>query len=218
MSRFIVLIGIIVLITVEIIFKIIELYQLNERKAFLLEFGDKFNKYCESRGLNNEVYIWLINRSHKMQRELGVFGLIDYQAPFSNRMVNNYQIILNALPEVRQEYQMGLGHDHAHLVSETLIRFDGWIEDVKESQRKKLVNPIVLFRDSIRRIIVFPIWLLKELGVFSIRVADMLTGNYLFTLISSLITLLGLVSAIITIVSGWDTLIKIINTVISNFV
>lgn len=218
MSRFIILIGIIIIIIIELIFKIIESYRLNLRKKFLLEFGDKFNKYCESRGQNSEIYAWLINRSYKMQRELGVLGLVDYKAPFSNHLISNYQIILNAIPEVRNEYQMGFGHEHAHLISETLIRFDGWIGDVNENHKKKLVNPIILFRDGIRRIIGLPIWLLKEFGVFSTKFADFLTDNYLFKLISSLFALLSFISAVITVVTGWEAFIKTINKFVSNFV
>ena len=65
-------------------------------------------------------------------------------------------------------------------------------------------NPFICFREGIRFIIGLPALILYWSGIISTRTIGAARASSVFKFISSVITLIGLISSIITILIGWN--------------
>ncbi len=69
---------------------IIKIREYDEIYDFGLDFLEHLNNFWESGGHDTQSYTWLINRSHKMQGQMGEFGIAHgYRAPYENHIINN---------------------------------------------------------------------------------------------------------------------------------
>lgn len=183
---------------------------LSDVKTFAIAFLDKLRTYLSSNGSDVGTYNWLTLKSNKMQNQLGSAGIMAaYKPPFANFQYTNYPIILNMLPELRNalsdSYVMTrLADQYAATIQEIVIRHIGSIEEIEEFNRNKLNNPIIWFREGVQLFISSPLYAAFWLGVIKEPVIDRLTGNIIFKIISTFVTLVGFVGSIITIVIGWD--------------
>jgi hypothetical protein len=198
---------------------IIELRKYGIRNEFGVEFLENLKKYWESNGADLEAYGWLIHRSNKMQGEMGGLGVVhNYKPPYQNYMITNYSIILNMIPELRKCLEddllsRNLAHQYMSALQESLVRYLGSIEDKQEVITKEIKNPIKWFRDGVRDILALPAYLLGWLGVISETAAKRLVSSLLFSAISGIVALVGFVSAIVTIVIGWDQFLDVVNRI-----
>ena len=188
---------------------------LNQRISFANEFFEKVEEYVKSGGRNIEVYSWLIHRSPKMQTSLGRIGIAGYRPPYANYMLSNYQIILNTLPELRQALEDTLfasqAHEYYMLLQETLLRYTGVMSDLLEPQWGYLKNPIVWLREGVQLVLLVPLLLLEWAGLITSSTVSKFSGNLIFSIFSGIVTILGLLSAMITIVLGWEEFVHIVN-------
>jgi len=214
MKDILIFVVMIVIILIELVFKLSLLFSISRRKEFLSKYSNTFVDYCNSRGEKYDNYTWLIRNSNRMQNEIGSFGIADYKPPFQNYYIRNYPVILNGINEVRQEFSMGISSQRCHLVLDTLLRYDGWIVEFHSKTVKSIFNPLVLLKDGIKRVLSIPFLILKTLGVISNNLLLNIRENYLFNLISSIITLIGIVSGLMTIILGWDETLSIISNTI----
>lgn len=210
MDRFYILIILVLIIILEIGIKFYEMMKLQDRISFLNEFNDKFVEYCNGKGKNNDLYTWLIRKSNKMQSEIGIFGIVDYKAPYTNHIINNFQLILNGLPKTRDDFINNPGSQHAVLVNEALLRYGGWLEELVESLRKTITNPFILLIDGIKSILSLPILILHEIKLLPVNIYQKLRDNIIDKFLAGIITLISIVSGIITIFTGWKPLIDTI--------
>lgn len=189
------------------------------KRKFAVEFMSQLAKYFGSHGGDMESYSWLINRSSKMQNQLGSQGIMGFKPPFQNYIIPNYPVILNAVPEMRKAFEDGLTHrlagQYAGLLQETLVRHIGTVEDMSEEQQRWMKNPVIWLREGIRGIISFPILLLSWLGLISERTVSNIASSNLFKILSGFVTVVGFISAIITITLGWKQFRELIVKFIS---
>jgi hypothetical protein len=75
---------------------------ISDRMEFTKEYLERFNKFIARQEFDGTEYNWLTLRVTKIQEELGQCGILtSYRPPFANFMYNNYQLIINILPEIR---------------------------------------------------------------------------------------------------------------------
>jgi hypothetical protein len=198
--------------------KSFQLYE--DRQTFAIQFLEKLREYYQSNGKNGDIYGWLIHRSNKMQSEMGGQGIIrNYRPPAQNYMLNNYPIILNMLPNLHREFQIGLflgnlPQQYMDSLQESIVRYLGRLDDEKDELRKELKNPIKWFREGVRGVMALPIYLFVWLGFITDNTARRLTLSFLFSVISGLVTLVGFVSGVVSLVVGWDAFIDIVSNLL----
>ena len=189
---------------------------INSRTQFANEFMEQLSKYLNSNGEDYDTYSWLVHRSPKIQREMGVFGLLrNYRPPFSNLMFNNYDIILNILPELRNEFEeerlmrnTRTLRNYVALLNESILRYMGDLSDRLEPLRKELKNPVIWLREGFSWVVLLPLTVLSWVGVLGETLLEKISRNPFFKLFAGIITLLGVVSSIMTIVIGWDSFLE----------
>lgn len=191
----------------------LKLKKQNEKLDFADEFLGKLKSYVDSVGRNLDDYGWMIHRSNKMQNHLGSLGIIhSYKPPYKNIMYSNYPIILNMLPDLRSSIEndilRSVAYQYANSLQETLVRHIGRIEDNLEFYKKEIKNPFKWLREGVREIVAVPAYLLSWLGIISESFVRKLISSVFFKAVSGLIALVGFVSAIVTIVIGWEEFVK----------
>lgn len=199
----------------------IQLLYYMEKNKIKLNFSEgylrKFKEYVNSGGHNIEHYTYLVKNSNKMQNLLGSQGLMIIKPPFANYRIENYAIILNGLSEIHQyltgEFLGDQAYQMARIVTDSMLRKIGDLEDYLRSAKKKLLNPIIAIKTGYSIIILIPIYLLVWVGIVSSKAITKILSNIFFRFIIGAITIIGLVSSIITIVSGFETLISIIESI-----
>ncbi|QNB09252.1 hypothetical protein G5S34_22520 [Herbaspirillum frisingense] len=182
-----------------------------ERIDLVSNFLSKLKEYISSVGNNHEAYGWLLHRSHKMQRELGLYGIYaSYSPPYSGRVYVNYPIILNMLPEMRKAFEddylarTQLGYQYGAAIQETIIRYAGALADQREELDRKIRNPVIWFREGIRILMALPISIIGWLGAMSERTVSSIVGSRGFALVTAFASIIGFLSAVIGIALGWE--------------
>ena len=114
------------------------------------EFLEKFISWVNGKGEDYQLYNWLIAKSDFVQTIIGRFGLIHFRAPFNSYSVKNYPVILNAIPEIRKQFDKTFPVGNAlsfyvDTVDGCLRRYLGSQEELGKDDIKNLINPVKLF-------------------------------------------------------------------------
>ena len=193
---------------------------IQKKMEFAHEFYTKLGEYLKSQGKDFQTYSWLIQRSPKFQREMGFYGLVaSYSPPFSNNTFNNYQIILNIIPEVRREFDdvspiadRRFLREYAALLNESILRYVGNLSDDLEIAQKKIKNPVIWLTEGISWILLLPFSILNWIGLMSETIINNIANNPLFKIVAGIVTLLGFLSTVMTIVIGWNSFLQSLKT------
>lgn len=86
-----------------------------------------------------------------------------------------------------------------------------------DTERKGIFNPFICFREGVRFILGLPVLVLYWSGFVSTRTISAARVSSVFKFISGVITLIGLISSIITILLGWNEASEIIIKVWKSF-
>lgn len=182
--------------------------QIDEERTFAAEFHQHLVKYVNSTGQAQDSYFWLTKQSTKMQSQLGSLGYITYRPPFANYVINNFQIIVNLLPELRKSLDGTLSgyntSEYAMMLQDCLLRQDGILERRREQSEVLLKNPLIWFREGVQFILSTPLYLAFTMGVIGSSMVVSIAHSVLFKFISGIVALIGFLSAIITIILGWE--------------
>ena len=184
------------------------------RRDFAVEYYNTFAKVAESFGteeFDHESYRWLTKNGIKMQAELGSLGVISYKPAFSNYYIQNYQPVLNTIPELRT------GNAHRSdlmTLDDMLVRHIGRLDNRLEQSLSELKNPIFWLRDGIGFIVALPISMLGWFGIVGNSFVRSVKGSFLFKLLSFLIALVGLIASLITIFLGWSEFLSLLDNLI----
>jgi len=76
-------------------------------------------------------------------------------------------------------------------------------------EKKRLLNPIACLSEGIKAILLLPLSILHWCGLISSNSIKSASGNRIVKLLNFFIVIIGLVSAIFTIILGWDEFIRI---------
>ena len=187
---------------------------------FADEFRGRFIEYANSGGNNQDAYTFLMLNSPRMQGEMGSYGVYSsFIPPGGNYKVSNYQIIMNMIPELRRwidSNRESMGTMFASTVDgyiknidEALLRYIGVLNERETTAIENLKNPFLWLRTGVGQAISTPLLILVYFGLMTGSTLNNLQATYLFKVLNACITILGIVSAIMTIVLGWDQTIEI---------
>jgi len=215
-TLFIIIAFIIVLVTGFI--RIIYFFNKTKDK---ISFFEKFkayystiaNQYNKNKTFDEKLYKWIIKNLHKAQRELGIYGIRDYQPPFSNLIHKNYPYILNIIPE------FGTKSIHPHDIvgaDDILVMFLGVLEENQDVFYRGLKNPFKWFQQGISLFLSLPIYLLNWFGIINNNTKNKISTNILFKIISGLTGLVAFLSGLITVIVGADEFVAIIAKLFGN--
>ena len=129
-------------------------------------------------------------------------------------MFNNYQIVLNLIPEIRRELgdnilsiDKSTAIDYAGMVSDSIIRYIGDLSDQLDVIQKELRNPIIWIREGFSWVMLLPLLLLYWIGLIGGSFVEKVSNNPLFKILAGIVTLLGVASTNMTIIMGWDAFV-----------
>jgi len=182
---------------------------IEEKINFLYNYQNKFIAMATSYANNKfdeQIYIYLTENSNKVQIVLGQTGRIYYKPPFSAFAYDNYPIVLNTIPQFRartiENFDISSSDD-------TMIRKIGIL---KESKDYFISQDTIThwFQLGSQMILALPIKVLEFFGILPHRCYNTITSSKIFKVINGIIWFLGLLSAVITIFTGWDAFIRIL--------
>jgi hypothetical protein len=175
-----------------------------ERRNFTDEYREEFIKFCNNYMQTSQAgseYVWLLQNSTVIQRQMGSFGVMTFKPPFANYQYTNYPVLINTIPKFRDGsiHQAEIG-----FVDDSLLRYLKRLDDVVSAANKNLHNPIIWFRQGIRTVLGIPFYLLDWFGLVSPIATERLIANSFFKFISNLSAFVAFISGLITIAVGWD--------------
>ncbi|MFC5735892.1 hypothetical protein [Cytobacillus gottheilii] len=223
MINYIIVLLVLLIIGFSLIVRVGRTQSKNLEEAY--EYLNKFREYGNSLIKDNEdyqVYEWLTMRGPKMQAKVGELGIAKgFIPPFSNIQYNTYQIIVNALPTLRDEardpmrsynsLQNKIVHNYLTMIDDVLLRYIGRLENRLEDVRTQLKNPFIWLREGVQFFVQIPILLLYWSGLIKYTTYYRFSNNFIIKFINFLIILIGLGSSIITIVTGYNPFMEIFN-------
>ncbi len=190
-----------------------EVGRLHEDREFAHAYLRAFRTYIASDGADTESYSWMVHRSQKLQRNMGHHGVAStFVAPFGRYTVQNYRIILNALPEVRKalsdNFLRPVASQYIDFIQEAIIRYGGELDDALELAQGSVNNPFRALRQGVQALILAPGYLMHWLGLS--RSPSMSSRGVVLRISSGLLALIGLASAVVSIVVGWGDFVEIL--------
>lgn len=226
MDRIIPILILIGLAVLGFIIKFVEIYDFDKRLTFTKEYRDKFITLCNDIFSNNHfdqaIYYELTAAVKDMQAELGTDGIYAYvQDNLKGVATRNYQALVNFLPELRTAINEKQNSIMAMRLSRSIadcddmfLRHIGTLTSQIDATRKEAKNPFSCFAEGVRTIISLPILLLKWFGIISSTTSKKLKSNWIVKIISILVTLVGFVGSVITIIIGWNQFVEIMSKIL----
>lgn len=214
-----IIIGIIIL---GFIMKRIELSDIIKRVEFTNSYRHKFieliNGFMSRNCFNQQLYYELTSDVNSMQYELGSDGIFAYVTDnLRGFSTSNYQLLVNFLPELRNAINerdngiiMNRINQSAQDCDDMFIRHLGTLKEAEKSIRKNLVNPFSCFSDGIKFIVSLPILLLHWFGFISDETTRRAKHNWIIKLLNIIVTLVGFIGSLMSIVMGWNEFWQII--------
>jgi hypothetical protein len=187
-----------------------------EYRNKFLEFSNRYfetyNRWTRSGKFDGDQYMWLTMNVSKIQDYVGNFGVMTYRPAFENYLINKYQIIINTIPKFRE------GRVHSSevgAVDDCLLRFIGYLEEIRLETLKHLKNPIIWFREGFREILSIPILILSWFGIISNRTVDYIKNSLVYKVFAGLTAMVTFISCIVTIIVGYDQTLKFISEILT---
>ena len=202
--------------------RVINANSIMKRREFTLAFRNSFismaNSFFETGRMQNNLYANVIHDVDAIQEELGNDGVIaDYIDRLHGIQGRNYQLFVNVIPEIREaeglrddSIVMGRISQLIGFCDDALQRHIGNLDRELDSERKGFFNPFKCFGAGVKFIIELPFLILYWCGLVSTSTICATRGSYTFKIISSIVTFVGLISSIITIVIGWNEVTEIV--------
>lgn len=196
-----------------------------KEQEFAIEFLNKYRDFSIKlfqNKVDGELYQWLKLNGTKMQKRINVSGIsCDYKPAGVNYIVKGYQVILNGISNLLTEYRQfgdlgferNMVRDEATLIDDTLLTYIGGLNSEYDQGLSEVKNALIWLREGIRTIVVIPISLMYWSGLIQYRTYSILANNFLVKLIAFLIAFIGLIGSIVTIVTGYEPFLKIINDI-----
>ena len=171
------------------------------------EYFEGHNTFPKSSKVNNDLHHWLTKNSIQMQGELGIFGIIEYVAPFQTYRIKHYEVIINTLPKYRDG---NVSQFDVHTCDDTLLRFIGVLEKQLQESKKQMKNPFIWVQRGFQTILSLPIFLLKSFGIISDNSFNKITRSLFYKIMTGIAGLIAFLSCIVTIIQGREATIQFI--------
>ncbi|MFP6333470.1 hypothetical protein [Bacillus subtilis] len=202
------IIGIVVaLMLVGFIREVLSLRRLGKDIEFLIQYSSNYVKYCNTylgKGVGSDEEISLYNRiisdAPKAQGLLLDAGYIDYKPAGSLYYIKNYQVLVNTVQLLRNP----LTREDFEMLFNILVMQVSRYNEFFNNKKKGILNPIILLREGVQFFVTLPISLLYWTGLIEYSTQYKLSNNFIVKFLNFLIILIGFISAIFTIVLGWE--------------
>lgn len=89
-----------------------------------------------------------------------------------------------------------------------MFRYIGYLIDSQEEAIKALKNPVIWLREGFSLLLLLPLLIFNWLGIIGNSLIDRIHRSLLFKILTGLVALIGVLSVLMTIILGWDTFIK----------
>lgn len=189
-----------------------EIFCVIKHREWTEQYLEKFGSFISAlpRDFNVESYCWLMMNVHKMQKELGDYGII-YNYSYLNIFIARYEILINTLNEISKYWQgnrvsyrwpeQRMAFDLATIMN-CFLRYLGHLEECHGKFLSEIKNPFIWFREGMQFIITFFLtWIWCWFGLIEYRSVQRVGESFLMKWIATL-------SGIVTIIVGWDEVIK----------
>ncbi len=193
------------------------LRELDSKREDVNTFLQLLERYRQSQGSDAETYTKLVYMSAKIQSYLGALGVIEYKPPAAQYVLRNYQVVVNELAELKHWLPLDStfstvmpGQQSADLIRDTLVRYEGVVDELRFRVQDALRNPFSLLAEGVRWVLSLPVRLLAAFGVLSGAAASKVTGSRAISFASGIIALVSFVSAVVGLVAGWAPFIGIL--------
>jgi len=194
----------------------------------LSKFRDLFIEWCNSRCTDDQRYVEIIKLSPQIQGLMSEFGTITYRPPFANYVVNNWQIILNAIPEINEiskdpftisgsRIYTDRLNKYILMVEESLLRSIGNSENFTSEILSQMWNPLSMLFRGLKFVITLPFLVLAECGLLTSKAYNFILNSVIVKSISLAIFFIGFASSVVTITTGWDQFQTMVKPWLSNF-
>lgn len=186
-----------------------EIVRLNNNIDFSNEFLNKFRLFIESKCRDNITYEWILKNSTHMQEILGSHGIMSYKDSYANYIINNYQIIINIIPEIVQtalsSHSSLFGealNTKTRTISEVILRYIGATEDARSIYISRIKKPFHLFSDGWFIVISIPLKILRSFGIISSGIYSTVGTSIIYKLILFVAFCLGIYADILSVKQG----------------
>ena len=216
---------IIILLSISIlglISNIINLKKMKENYIFINDYYKKFQNLIdnvfEKNNIKSRDYAWLMTNCDKMQYILGESGIISYIE--GGRYYNNIPLLLNVMNEITSYVNNPLvGENEIKMVQwcqNAFLRKTGILNDYIKNETKRIYNPLYSLSAGIKFILLIPVEILNSIGLISNNGKNKINDNKIVKILSGILSLITILSAIITIVIGWNNFVEIIKAFFNN--
>ena len=170
------------------------------------------NIYFSDNKISDGDYEWLLVNVDEVNNMLGAAGSISYKPAFANYIHNNYQILINTLPQFKT--RNGVEHDDISFIEALLKRFTGVLSKTIKDQQNDLKNPIKWFSEGISFLLSLPFAFLKSIGVLSASKYGRTTDSSIFKATAGVISLVSFIDAAYAVITGNSFTVQIIQSLI----
>ena len=203
-----------------------DVYRLSQEHKFVVSYLEKFRSFCHDPENQIDAHQWLLAHSTKMQNLSGGFGVFSlYQPAYSDLVYRNFQIFANLIPEIRNIYIRAKNDFASSIyvrelrevslsVDDALLRLLGSKEEQHKKAFKDFKNPFMWLREGVRWVITLPITFFYWTGIIQYTWYSKLANNAFFKILSAIVAIIGFVSSIVTVVTGYDPFIAILHNTI----
>lgn len=177
---------------------------------FLVNYRNQFIQYANES--DPEAYRYLNQHMTKAQDYLGAVGIIDkLRLPFEN--VYHFNVpVLAMLSHIASYKDNDLPYnEYARMIDDTLTRAVGDHEDAIECLGKKIHNPFYCFYIGFNAFFSLPFIAVSYMLTGENRIESNKVLRVVLKATATIVQVLGLLSALITIVVGWEDFLVIIS-------
>ena len=192
-----------------------------DRINYQVEYQTKYREYIDtlfSEKEDIELYQWLTINIPRMQSEMGSYGAIPTLIE-GNYKYTNLQVLSNLIPYIRsqsyeifsdlipQSFMQRNLSEKVRLIDDALLRYHGYLLEKERLLKQKLKNPFSWLKEGVQTFVTFPISLMYWTGLIKYTWYLRISDNFFVKLLNFIVIIIGLVSSIITIVTGYDPFI-----------
>ena len=201
-----------------------EMLKIDKRIRFVRSFEDNFRQLTkgvlEKHRYEDTMRDKFLEDVDAFQIELGQDGVVDYYDPVLGMKVDKYQIFVNFDQEIQMTCgvlcdntaQMEQFRQIVETCNAAINRHIGNLKRTRKECVRNLLNPIRCFSKGIRLILSIPIIMLQWLGIISADKRRKAESSTVMTIMSALVSVVGFVASIITIVLGWNEFVSILRS------
>lgn len=217
--EYLILVGAILLVLVTGFIKLRRsIAVLIEKHNFVHEFRQKFieftnpflqrhqfSRFEEQQPLDAQLYHWLVSNMDKTQQLLGLYGILAYYtSPFGRFQTQNYQGIINTIPQLRTGEA---NKDDLLMCEDMMVRYLGAMNRIINQEEKRIKNPVTWLQQGIQFYIAFPVRLLNWFGIISDSSFSNITSSQLFKVFAGIGGLVAFLASLIQIFQAWPFII-----------